>query len=74
MSKSFFERFGPATLGRGLWGKGSMPTRYKILFLGQSMIFAMAMWIRTQDVDKAQKIKILEEMERQKKVGKGESS
>jgi len=43
-----------------------MPTRYKLLFLGQSVIFTMAIWIRQQDVQKAQHIKRLaEEAEKQ---------
>ena len=33
-----------------------MPTRYKVLFLGQSLIFTMAIYIRNKDVEKAQLI------------------
>jgi len=32
-----------------------MPLRYKVLFLGQSVIFTMAIIIRGRDIDKAQR-------------------
>jgi len=56
-NKSFFQKYGPPALARGLWGKGPIPLRYKILFLGQGLIFTMALLIRTKDVDKAQQIR-----------------
>lgn len=55
-SKSLFEKLSPSALGRGLWGRGPVPTRYKVLFLGQSLIFTMAIYIRNKDVEKAQLI------------------
>mmetsp|Transcript_24572 Transcript_24572/g.44351 ORF Transcript_24572/g.44351 Transcript_24572/m.44351 type:complete len:95 (+) Transcript_24572:109-393(+) len=65
---SIFKKLGPRSLARGLWGNGPIPTRYKLLFLGQSVIFTMAIWIRGQDVDRAQQMKKLAaaEAERQK--------
>mmetsp|Transcript_24788 Transcript_24788/g.53696 ORF Transcript_24788/g.53696 Transcript_24788/m.53696 type:complete len:96 (-) Transcript_24788:332-619(-) len=65
---SIFKKLGPRSLARGLWGNGPIPTRYKLLFLGQSVIFTMAIWIRGQDVDRAQQMKKLAaaETERQK--------
>jgi hypothetical protein len=65
-STKFFQKFGPAALGRGLWGKGPMPTKYKILFIGQGLIFMMAMWVRTEDVERAHAIKKLEEADKQR--------
>ena len=64
--KTFFQRFGPAALGRGLWGNRPMPAKYKILFIGQSIIFTMAMWVRTQDVERAQARKKLEEADKER--------
>ena len=66
-SKSFFQKYGPPALGRGLWGKGPMPAKYKLLFFGQALLFSVAAWIRQLDVQKAQfRKKLLDEMERQK--------
>lgn len=48
-------------MGRRLWGRGPMPTRYKVLFAGQAFIFTMAIWIRTQDVGRAQAIKQMQQ-------------
>lgn len=73
MTKSIYERFGPPALARGLWGRGPIPTRYRLLFLGQGLIFTMAVWIRTKDVDKAQKMKKLADAERQRAEMRGES-
>jgi len=64
--KTFFQRFGPAALGRGLWGNRPMPTKYKLLFVGQSILFTMAIWVRGQDVERAQAIKKLEDAEKQR--------
>eukprot|EP00577_Skeletonema_sp_RCC1716_P000879 CAMPEP_0113425972 /NCGR_PEP_ID=MMETSP0013_2-20120614/30470_1 /TAXON_ID=2843 ORGANISM="Skeletonema costatum, Strain 1716" /NCGR_SAMPLE_ID=MMETSP0013_2 /ASSEMBLY_ACC=CAM_ASM_000158 /LENGTH=93 /DNA_ID=CAMNT_0000314201 /DNA_START=103 /DNA_END=384 /DNA_ORIENTATION=- /assembly_acc=CAM_ASM_000158 len=64
--KSFFQRFGPPALARGLWGNRSMPTKYKLLFVGQSVIFTMAMWVRGEDVERAQARKKLEDSEKQR--------
>jgi len=50
-----------------------MPTRYKILFLGQGLIFTMAAWIRTKDVEKAQQIKILAEAESKRLEGNADN-
>ena len=55
---SIWKRFGPPALARGLWGQGPMPPRYKVLFLGQSVIFTMAIIIRGRDIDKAQQQKL----------------
>ena len=73
MTKSIYERFGPPALARGLWGRGPIPTRYRLLFLGQGLIFTMGVWIRTKDVDKAQKMKKLADAERQRAEMRGES-
>ncbi len=62
--KTFFQRFGPAALGRGLWGNRPMPTNYKLLFIGQSIIFTLAIFVRGQDVERAQAIKKLEAAEK----------
>ncbi len=62
--KTFFQRFGPAALGRGLWGNRPMPTKYKLLFIGQSIIFTLAIFVRGQDVERAQAIKKLEAAEK----------
>ena len=40
-----------------------MPTRYKLLFAGQGLIFTMAVFIRTKDDEKAQQSKKLREAE-----------
>jgi hypothetical protein len=64
--KTFFQRFGPSALGRGLWGNRPMPMKYKLLFVGQSIIFTMAIWVRGQDVERAQAIKKLEDAEKQR--------
>ena len=64
--KTFFQKFGPAALGRGLWGNRPMPTKYKILFAGQAVIFTMAIWVRGQDVERAQAKKKLDEAEKQR--------
>mmetsp|Transcript_3172 Transcript_3172/g.7021 ORF Transcript_3172/g.7021 Transcript_3172/m.7021 type:complete len:88 (+) Transcript_3172:197-460(+) len=71
--KSLFQKFGPPALARGLWGKGPIPTRYKVLFLGQSLMFMMAMQFRAKDVEKAQAIKKLQEADRQKVEGSVDS-
>ena len=79
-NKSFFQKYGPPALARGLWGKGPMPLRYKILFLGQGLIFTMALFIRNKDVDKAQQIREaqmlskLQDAEKQRKEMRGEES
>ena len=65
-----FKRFSPASLARGLWGRGPIPTRYKLLFAGQGLIFTMAAFIRTKDVEKAQQSKKLREAE----AGGGQST
>ncbi|KAL7444914.1 hypothetical protein ACHAXM_009636 [Skeletonema potamos] len=65
-TSSFFQRFGPSALGKGLWGNRPMPLKYKLLFVGQSVIFTMAIWVRGQDVERAQAIKKLEEAEKQR--------
>ncbi|KAL9186027.1 hypothetical protein ACHAXT_005265 [Thalassiosira profunda] len=61
MAKSFFQRFGPPALARGLWGNRPMPTHYKVLFAGQGLIFCFAMFIRTKDVERAKQLKQLAE-------------
>ena len=48
-------------MGRRLWGRGPMPTRYKVLFVGQAVMFTFAMWIRTLDVERAQAIKQMQQ-------------
>jgi len=79
-NKSFFQKYGPPALARGLWGKGPVPLRYKILFLGQGLIFTMALLIRTKDVDKAQQIREaqmlskLKDAEKQRSEMRGEGS
>ena len=79
-NKSFFQKYGPPALARGLWGKGPMPLRYKILFLGQGLIFTMALFIRNKDVDKAQQIREaqaiskLHDAEKQRREMRGEES
>ena len=65
-NKSFFQKYGPAALGRGLWGNRPMPTKYKLLFIGQSVIFTLAMFFRTQDVERVQAIKKLEEADKER--------
>ena len=74
MTKSFFQKYGPGALARGLWGRGPMPTRYKILFVGQGLIFTLALWIRTQDVEKAQHLKQFAEAERQRAEIRGDEA
>ncbi len=74
MTKSFFQKYGPGALARGLWGRGPVPTRYKILFVGQGFIFTVALWVRTQDVEKAQHLKRLAEAERQREEIRGDES
>jgi hypothetical protein len=59
MPQSFLQKYGPAAIARGLWGNGPIPIRYKILFLGQGLIFSVALLIRSKDVEKAQQIKTL---------------
>lgn len=49
-----------------------MPTRYKLLFIGQGLIFTMAVFIRTKDVEKAQHLKKLAEAEKQRAAMRGE--
>jgi len=79
-NKSFFQKYGPPALARGLWGKGPVPLRYKILFLGQGLIFTMALLIRTKDVDKAQQIRQaqmlskLQDADKQRAEMRGEES
>mmetsp|Transcript_16360 Transcript_16360/g.29683 ORF Transcript_16360/g.29683 Transcript_16360/m.29683 type:complete len:90 (-) Transcript_16360:277-546(-) len=60
------QKFSPAALARGLWGRGPIPPHYKLLFFGQGLIFTMAVLIRTRDVEKAQHIKNLVEAEKLK--------
>ena len=43
-----------------------MPTKYKLLFVGQSIIFTMAIWVRGEDVERAQAIKKLEDADKQR--------
>ena len=43
-----------------------MPTKYKLLFAGQAVIFTMAIWVRGQDVERAQAKKKLDEAEKQR--------
>ncbi len=65
-------KYGPSAIARGLWGNGPMPTRYVILFVGQGVIFTMAMFIRSKDVEKAQHIKtLIEEAEQNRAESKG---
>jgi hypothetical protein len=73
MSQSFLQKYGPTAIARGLWGNEPIPIRYKLLFLGQGLIFTAAIWIRTLDVEKAQKIKKLMDAEKQRSdmTGKG---
>ena len=79
-NKSLFQKYGPPALARGLWGKGPVPLRYKILFLGQGLIFTMALLIRTKDVDKAQQIRQaqmlskLQDADKQRAEMRGEES
>ena len=79
-NKSFFQKYGPPALAGGLWGKGPVPLRYKILFLGQGLIFTMALLIRTKDVDKAQQIRQaqmlskLQDADKQRAEMRGEES
>lgn len=47
--------------------------KYKLLFLGQSLIFTMAAYIRTKDVERAQQLKKFAEDERQKVEGSAEN-
>lgn len=61
MTKSIWQKYGPPALARGLWGKGSIPTRYKVLFAGQAVVFMLAMRVRALDVEKAQMIKKLQD-------------
>ena len=68
---SFFQKYGPPALARGLWGRGPIPTRYKLLFIGQGLIFTMAIFIRTKDVEKAQTIKKLQEADAERKKLEG---
>lgn len=72
MSQSFLQKYGPAAIARGLWGNGPIPIRYKILFLGQGLIFTMALMIRSKDVEKAQQIKKLMDAEKLKPDTGGE--
>ena len=75
MAKSFFQKYGPSAIARGLWGNGPMPTRYVILFVGQGVIFTMAMFIRSKDVEKAQHIKnMMEEAEQNHAESKSEGN
>ena len=74
MTQSFLQKYGPSAIARGLWGKGPVPTRYVILFVGQGVIFTMALLIRSKDVEKAQHVKKLMEDEQQSRTessGKG---
>ncbi|KAL3811442.1 hypothetical protein ACHAXA_007597 [Cyclostephanos tholiformis] len=73
MSQSFLQKYGPAAIARGLWGNGPIPIRYKILFIGQGLIFTTALWIRSQDVEKAKKIKKLMDAEKLRSEIRGES-
>ena len=68
MVQSFLQKYGPSAIARGLWGKGPMPTRYVILFVGQGVIFTMALLIRSKDVEKAQHVKKLMEDEQQNRA------
>jgi hypothetical protein len=72
MVQSFLQKYGPTAIARGLWGNGPIPIRYKILFVGQGLIFTMAIWIRTKDVEKAQKMKKLMDAEKHRSEMRGE--
>jgi hypothetical protein len=61
MKKTFFERFSPSSIGKGLWGPRKMPIHWKLLFTVQSFIFLSAVWIRQVDVQNAQRRKKEEE-------------
>ena len=69
-----WQKYGPPGLARGLWGRGPMPTRYKLLFAGQSIIFTMAIYIRTKDVEKAQHIKKLQMADAERKRLEGDAA
>ncbi|KAL3803169.1 hypothetical protein HJC23_003444 [Cyclotella cryptica] len=74
MTKSFFERFSPFSIGKGLWGPGKMPTHWKLLFTVQSCIFVSALWMRQVDVQNAQRRKNgLENEENTTVEGKGDT-
>jgi hypothetical protein len=70
MTKQFFEKFSPASIGKNLWGAGKMPLRWKLLFAAQSCIFVSAMFMRQVDVANAQKRK-LELAEESREEGMG---
>ena len=72
MSLSFLQKYGPTAIARSLWGNGPIPVRYKVLFLGQGLMFTAALWIRTQDVEKAQQIKKLMDAEKKRSEMRGE--
>jgi len=72
MVRSFLHRYGPSAIARGLWGKGPMPTRYVLLFVGQGVIFTMAMFIRSKDVEKAQQMKTLIDADQNRAEMRGE--
>jgi len=72
MVRSFLHRYGPSAIARGLWGKGPMPTRYVLLFVGQGVIFTMAIFIRSKDVEKAQHMKKLIDAEQHRAEMRGE--
>lgn len=75
MAKSFLQKYGPSAIARGLWGNGPIPTRYVILFVGQGVIFTMAMFIRSKDVEKAQHVKkMMEEAEQSRAELRGEGN
>lgn len=55
--QSFIQKYGPGAIAKNLWGNGPVPRKYKILILGQGFLFMTALWIRTQDVEKAKHMK-----------------
>lgn len=66
---SFIERVkymmkNPSALGKGLWGGGKMPMHWKLLFAGQSLIFTLAIWVRLQDIERAKRLKKMEDDEK----------
>ncbi len=54
----------PSALGKGLWGGGKMPIHWKLLFAGQSLIFTLAIWVRLQDIERAKRLKTMEDDEK----------
>jgi hypothetical protein len=72
--QSFIQKYGPGAIAKNLWGNGPVPPKYKILFIGQGLLFMTALWIRTQDVEKAKHMKQkLIDAETQRAEMRGES-